>query len=108
VDYDLIAFDLSKCERSSRMIRGEHDKLIRVADKLASAVADVSTWWDGDSKYSFIRRANELESLMRRAAGLILEMSENMTKSAEYKIAVDQQLGNEALKPVTVNIQMVQ
>ena len=103
--YDVIAFDLLQCERSSRFFRKESEILIRMADKLASAVTDTSYWWEGDSRYSFVHYANELDSQMRKAAGRILEMREVMIASANYKKAVDEHMKIEPLKPISIDIE---
>jgi len=102
VNGDKIAFDLLKSERSSNYIRMEAEKLIKVADKLAVAVADIPNWWGGDSKYSFIHSANELDSLMRKAAERICELSNNMTATAENNRTFEEHLKielNSAGKP---------
>lgn len=100
MSHDIIAFDLSKCERCSRSVRSEAEKLIRSADKLSRATADTATWWVGGSRNGYMSRANELDSLMRKAAEIVLEMSENLIESAEYKKAEEDNFKIELLKLV--------
>ena len=104
--HPVISFDLLKSERSSRVIKTESEKLIRAADKLAASVGNISSWWEGDSKNCFTRQANELVHMMRKTAEAVLEMSEIINKSAEYKKAVEEHMKNEASKPVNFKLQI--
>ena len=98
MSHDVIAFDLNRCERCSRTIRAEAERLNTAAERFKRASDDSAAWWVGGSRTSYMRRANELETLMRKVADLTLEMSDNLTKSAEYKKASEENLKVELLK----------
>jgi len=95
---DVIAFDLSDCVRSAGAIRAESEKLRRMADKLKRSMVEAPSWWVGDSRNSFLRRANALLTMMYALADRVLEMSERVSATGEYRKEEEERLARELRK----------
>ena len=99
---DRVSFDIDRAEVFGQRMRNESERLKRLANKLRRASEATESWWNGDSKTGFLRRAKELVSYMNKAGDLVNDMSEDIFTAAARK-RDSEKLMNEEVRS-TINL----
>ncbi|MCL2146801.1 MAG: hypothetical protein FWH52_03240 [Synergistaceae bacterium] len=78
-------FDFVKSENSAKAISAIADGFRKESKKIKAAIDDSATWWKGNSRNGFVRRANEIVSLLDEAASIVQESSDKLLDIARIK-----------------------
>ena len=89
---DILTFNMTKGERSGRLIRTESEKLKRMADRLQHNIDNIPSWWSGDSRNKFIKQMTELVTLTEKVSNIVSDMSNDMLDAVYVKTQHEEQL----------------